>query len=103
MIQKKGEIITIDIIPHNKRIYWNIIDDLKGPQTRQQLLEPYANYLNNINFLTGNSLDIIKQFKNTQFNFIFLDGNHDFYNVKKEYDLVKKNFKKKTTFYYLMM
>ena len=91
---KKGNIITIDIIPNKKKIYWNTIDDLKGPQTRENLLKNYKKYTKIIKFLTGNSLHIIKKIKFKRFNFIFLDGNHDFYNVKKEYDLVKKLQKK---------
>ena len=92
--KKKGKIFTIDIIPHNKKIYWNTIDDLEGPQTRKHLLRSYEKYLKSIKFLTGQSLNIIKNIKTRQFNFIFLDGNHDFYNVIKEYDLVK-NLQKK--------
>tara|TARA_B110000483_G_C18016301_1_gene473183 strand:- start:359 stop:898 length:540 start_codon:yes stop_codon:yes gene_type:complete len=91
---KKGNIITIDIIPNKKKIYWNTIDDLKGPQTRENLLKNYKKYTKIIKFLTGSSLHIIKKIKFKRFNFIFLDGNHDFYNVKKEYDLVKKLQKK---------
>ena len=92
--KKKGKIATIDIIPHNKKIYWNTIDDLEGPQTRKHLLRSYKKYLKSINFLTGESVNIIKNIKTKQFNFIFLDGNHDFYYVMKEYDLVK-NLQKK--------
>jgi len=87
--KKKGNVFTIDIIPHDKKIYWNTIDDLNGPQTRKNLLKPYKKYQKIITFLTGKSLNIIKKISNKQYNFIFLDGNHDFYNVKQEYELVK--------------
>lgn len=87
--KKKGDISTIDIIPHDKKIYWNTIDDLNGPQTREQLLKPYNEYQKIITFYNGESVKIIKKISKKQFHFIFLDGNHDFYNVKKEYELVK--------------
>ena len=98
--KKKGNIFTIDIIPNRKKIYWNTIDDLKGPQTRENLLKNYKKYTKIIKFLTGSSLDIIKKIKFKRLNFVFLDGNHDFYNVKNEYDLVK-NLQKKSDILFL--
>tara|TARA_B110000003_G_scaffold261866_1_gene283983 strand:+ start:317 stop:1135 length:819 start_codon:yes stop_codon:yes gene_type:complete len=92
--KKKGSIATIDIIPHHKKIYWNTIDDVNGPQTRKSLLKHYRKYQKIITFFTGKSLKIIKKISHKQYHFIFLDGNHDFYNVKQEYELVK-NLQKK--------
>ena len=31
--EKVGKIFTIDIIPHNKKLYWNCIDDCEGKKT----------------------------------------------------------------------
>ena len=39
---QKGTIYTTDIIPHLKKMYWNIIDDhTRGKLTRLQLLEKW--------------------------------------------------------------
>ena len=45
-----GNIITIDILPHNKKMYWNCIDDIEGKKTRQELLMPWSEQLDCITF-----------------------------------------------------
>ena len=34
-----GVIHTIDILPNNKRMYWNIIDDNESKKTRKSFLQ----------------------------------------------------------------
>ena len=86
----KGVINTIDIIPHKKKIYWNCIDDFEGKKTRENLLSLWSEELKNINFLTGPSSYVLKKIKIEKINFAFIDGMHDYYNVKKELDFVKE-------------
>ena len=46
---KNFSISTLDIISHEKKIYWNCISDIKkGKVTRKILLTDYSNYLKNI-------------------------------------------------------
>lgn len=83
---------TIDIIPHNKKIYWNCIDDLEGKKTRKELLNPWIDYTKNILFHNGNSINILNKKLNhlQRINFAFLDGAHDYIDVKKEFSFIKK-------------
>ena len=53
----KGEIHTIDLLPVNKAMYWNIIDDNEKKKTRRELLEKWPNELKNINFIELNYLE----------------------------------------------
>ena len=86
-----GIISTIDIIPHTKKIYWNCIDDLEGKKTRQELLSYWSEELKNIKFLTGPSFYVLKQIKfKKKIDFAFIDGMHDYFNVKNEIDFLKK-------------
>ena len=86
----KGVINTIDIIPHKKKIYWNCIDDFEGKKTRENLLSLWSEELKNINFLTGPSSYVLKKIKIEKINFAFIDGMHDYYNLKKELNFVKE-------------
>ena len=80
-----GLIHTIDIIPHNKKFYWNIIDDLEGKKSRSQLLKPWNNLVNKyIKFYEGNSIQMINKLNINRINFCFLDASHTFFDVKKE-------------------
>ena len=57
---KNFSISTLDIISHEKKIYWNCISDIKkGKVTRKILLTDYSNYLKNINFISGISKNIL--------------------------------------------
>ena len=86
---QRGKIFTIDILPNNKKIYWNCILDLKGKHTRSELLANWSEELKNITFLTGKSEEIIKNLELNRINFAFLDGAHNFKVLKKEFDYVK--------------
>ena len=46
-----GKIYTIDILPHNKKKYWNCIDDNEGMKTRNSLLNKWKNETTNIIFI----------------------------------------------------
>ena len=84
----KGKIFSIDIISGINKIYWNCIDDHEGPKTRFELLSSWKEELSNIIFLTGPSFFTLKKFKEHKVNFAYIDGMHDYRNVKKEFDFI---------------
>jgi len=78
---------TIDIIPHNKKIYWNCISDHTiGKISRSELLKDYKKYTSPITFHQGISRDVLKKLKLDRINFAFLDGSHEYRDVKIEYE-----------------
>lgn len=102
LISKCGEdnkirfkIFSFDIIPHNKKIYWNSIKDIDGKSTRKNLLKDFSKYTKNINFIEGRTKKkFIEIEKYERLNFAFLDGSHDYDDVKYEFDFIKKKQKK---------
>ena len=85
-----GKIHTIDILPNNKKIYWNCISDIDGKKTRTELLKNWAIYVDKIKFHTGNSINVLKKLDLKRVNFAFLDGSHNKKKVQIEFDWVKK-------------
>jgi hypothetical protein len=81
-----GIIHTIDILPHDKLIYWNVIDDVKGKKSRSDLLLQWKNLTDKyIRFHEGTSHKIIDKLNLNRVNFSFLDASHTFFDVKKEF------------------
>tara|TARA_B100000900_G_C20538164_1_gene699261 strand:- start:139 stop:954 length:816 start_codon:yes stop_codon:yes gene_type:complete len=89
----QGTINTIDIIPNNKKIFWNCISDLSGKKTRLELLEPWKNELNYINFIEGLTSTSLKKNYFNRINFAFLDAQHDKESVLEEYNFVNQRQK----------
>ena len=89
------EIHTIDILPHKKKMYWNCISDpVNGKVSREELISDYKDYVKNIYFHQGQAKDILKSLKLDRVHFAFLDGAHDYRDVKQEYEFIKeKNIK----------
>ncbi len=83
-----GEINTIDILPNDKKIYWNSISDIDGKKTRPELLQNWKEYIDRIIFHTGNSVKVLKNLKLKRINFAFLDGSHNEKKLKIEFDWV---------------
>lgn len=89
---KKGKINTIDILPKNKKIYWNCISDIKGKKNRFELLEKWKD-LNQkyINYYEGFSKKILeKHLKQNRVHFAFLDGSHTYVDVRLEFKFVSE-------------
>ena len=85
------EIHTIDILPHKTKMYWNCISDpINGKVSREELLIDYKKYLKNIHFHEGQSKDVFKKLNLDRVHFAFLDGEHDYSDIKHEYEYVKK-------------
>ena len=84
------EIHTIDILPHKKKMYWNCISDpVNGKVSREELLSEYKDYVKNIYFHQGQAKDVMKNLKLDRVHFAFLDGAHDYSDIKQEYEYVK--------------
>ena len=86
---KAGRIITFDILPHNKKIFWNIIDDHDGKKTRAELLKPWhhltAPY---VMFIEGDSRINLGKVQADRIEFAFLDGAHSYHDVTFEFERV---------------
>lgn len=83
-----GKIYTIDIVPNNEKIYWNCIDDWEGKKTRLQLLNNWSDEIENVVFLTGDCDNVLKNFYLSRINFAFLDAQHNYLNIKNEFNYV---------------
>lgn len=85
----KGNIKTIDLIPHNKKMFWNCIDDHECKKTRSELLKNWTDLCSEyITFLTGNTRKIIKNLNRTRINFAFLDASHTYFDIVKEFSSI---------------
>jgi len=83
--KRTGKILTIDILPPCKPIYWNCIHDLQGRTTRLQLLKKWNKLVEQyVIFLQGYSDVILKQIEMSRIHIAFLDGAHDYLTVKNE-------------------
>jgi len=91
---QRGKIYTIDILPNEKKMYWNCIDDHEGKKTRLELLSQWQKELKNIKFYTGKSKKILKKLKFERINFAFLDAAHNFKDLMAEYEFVSMLQKK---------
>lgn len=86
-----GKIITLDLLPHTTKMYWNCIDDHEGPKTRQELLSPWKDLVDPyIIFIENDSRIGISRTAMGRINFAFLDGAHTYDDVMIEFDMVQK-------------
>lgn len=84
-----GKILTIDPLPHNVKMFWNCIDDNEGQKTRAQLLIDYSELINRfIWFIEGKSKDLLNKHELSRIHFAFLDGSHDYDDLKFEVSYV---------------
>ena len=49
---RNGKIYTVDILPHDTKMYWNCIDDHDGMKSRKELLKNWSKETDNIVFTT---------------------------------------------------
>lgn len=83
-----GKIVTIDVLNHLRRQIWNCIDDLSGPKSRAEILEPWNIYLQRILFLQGDSLYTLPRIGFSRIHFAFLDAQHTRRSVMEEFRLI---------------
>ena len=92
---ESGKIITIDPLPNNVSMFWNCISDLDGEKSRQDLLEKYSELIEKyIWFLEGKSQDFLKSLEVNRIHFAFLDGGHNYEDVKLEVEYLIPRQKK---------
>ena len=91
-MEVKGNIITIDPLPHDIKMYWNCIDDLNGEKTRKELLIAYNNLIEEyIKFIEGTSKKILNKIKFHRIHFAFIDGTHEYDNIIYEFKQIMNN------------
>ena len=81
----KGKIYTIDLLPTDTPMYWNIIDDHEKKKTRKELLQKWPNELKMIEFIKGKTDLALQTLELSRVNFAFLDAEHDYDSVYREY------------------
>ncbi|MDA7437899.1 class I SAM-dependent methyltransferase [Candidatus Pseudothioglobus singularis] len=87
---RAARIITFDVLPHNKKILWNCIDDYDGPKSRSELLKPWRNLSSKyVIFYQGDSKINLKRVATERIHFAFLDGSHTYNDVMFEFNQIK--------------
>ena len=84
-----GKIYTVDILPHDTKMYWNCIDDHDGMKSRKELLKNWSKETDNIIFINDSSSNFIKNSILTEY-ISLLDAEHKFNNVIEEFKYVDK-------------
>ena len=77
-------LITLDVLPHNRSIYWNSYTDLKGKMKRSEILGRYEKYSKCITFLQMNTRISLNRLHIDHIDFAFLDGAHKYSDVVSE-------------------
>lgn len=85
-----GKLITVDVLPHNVKMYWNCIADEKGPLSRAELLAGYEGLLGKyLLFVQGNSRIQLEKLQLPRVHFAFLDGAHTYQDVMHEFRCIE--------------
>tara|TARA_A100001015_G_scaffold317519_1_gene434721 strand:- start:10699 stop:11565 length:867 start_codon:yes stop_codon:yes gene_type:complete len=85
-LEQPGKIVTFDVLPHNKKMFWNCIDDLEGPKTRSELLYKWKDLVSDyIFFHQGDTIIELPKVKVERIHFAFLDGAHTYDDVMFEF------------------
>ncbi len=92
----EGSILTLDVLPHTKKMFWNCASDhIKGEQTRRSLLNNWLDLVDRyIIFIQGHTRQILPKIALPRINFAFLDGAHTHKDVLYEFNLISKYQKK---------
>lgn len=83
-----GQVVSLDILPHNTPMIWNCIDDYEGRKTRQQLLARWPEELGRVIFIQGWTASQLRKTGLVRVNFAFLDAQHTLDQVMEEYRYV---------------
>jgi predicted O-methyltransferase YrrM len=91
---KVPNIISIDIIKNDKKMYWNAINDIYGKRDRGELLSEYTEEFKHISFISMRSSKLTyNTFQNLFFDFIFLDGAHTYKSILHEFNILEKQLR----------
>lgn len=85
-----GTILTIDLLPHRRPLYWNCIDDLDGKKSRAHLLAPWVDLLEKyVIFCQGDTRIELPRLNVERIHFAYLDGAHTYKDVLFEFNQIK--------------
>jgi predicted O-methyltransferase YrrM len=90
---KNFGVTTIDVLDHQTKRYWNRIGDSNGRRSRLELLLPYQDLIPKIDFLTTRATKYMKLDRTQRFHLVFLDGQHTYKDVRREFYWAAKNQK----------
>ena len=92
----EGSIFTIDVLPHDKKMFWNCAaDHIEGKQSRYELIAEWKSLIEKyIVFIQGSTKHILPKIYLKRINFAFLDGVHTYENVLFEFNVINKSQKK---------
>ena len=89
---RAGTILTVDILHAERPIYWNSIADVDGPRSRLELLETWAELVeDHVVFLRGDVSIALEQLGLARIHFAFLDAEHTFDAVRSELAFVARH------------
>ena len=85
--RRPGVILTFDVLPHCKKMYWNCIaDHQRGRLTREELIAPWRQLADTyIIFHQGHTQIELPKVNVGRVHFAFLDGAHTYKDVMFEY------------------
>lgn len=82
---RAGTILTVDVLHAERPIFWNSIADADGPKTRLELLDAWADLVeDHVVFLRGDVAVALEQIGLARIHFAFLDAEHTFDAVQRE-------------------
>jgi len=86
-----GMINTIDILDHERPIYWNSIKDHERKMSRKELLLGYSELCDKyIQYICGKSETELTKLMKERIHFAFIDGEHYYENVKYDGEMIAK-------------
>lgn len=87
-----GNIFTCDIIPHNKKIFWNCISDTDNKKkTRLDIIGKWSNLVDKIYFFHGTCKKAQDKNNFERINFAFIDAQHEYDDVKIEFEFISSH------------
>ena len=82
---RAGTILTVDMLHAERPLFWNSIADADGPKTRVELLDPWADLVEDyVVFLRGDVSVALEQIVLVRIHFAFLDAEHTYDAVRDE-------------------
>ena len=78
------KVVSVDILPHNRKMYWGCISDFDGPKTREELLSPWKPLRDRVEYIQLDSPSDLSHLALPTVDFAFVDGNHNYSPVLSE-------------------
>jgi predicted O-methyltransferase YrrM len=83
-----GSVISLDVLPHQKEMFWNCVDDAERAKTRADLLAPWSDLLRRVIFVQGDTRSTLPKINVQRLHFVFLDAQHLKSSVLHEFSCV---------------